>query len=665
MTTILVAETEAQVRETLIGELGARGYQVMTACDGDEAIAVLDRHEVDIVLTQIQFPVADGLSFVRRSKQIAPLTEVVIAAATPEVDSAVACVIGGAFGYIQRPYGIDDLVATLERALEHRQLRSESALYQMSRVILDTHEPHQLPEVIVKVAMDAMTADDVALMLPGHDDRLYVACSTSLTESVGRDVHARIVPSVIERAAMLREPLIESDPAVPSYILYPLCKSERLVGVLVISRLVNPRAFRKLDVDKASVIASQTLLALENMRLVRQAIAAERFATVGLVATSIAHEVNNPISYVLASQTHLREQLHHVVDLCKLISANAEPAVLRAAFERAGGNAFVEELVQTADDVREGAARVRDILRDTRALAQNQDLKPCRFDINEAIRSALRLVAAELRHKVDIMANLGEGLRVVGVAGQLSQVFVNLLINAGEAFGQRTGNTLEVTSKRVGGHVVITLADNGPGIPPELLPRIFDTFCTTKLSRGTGLGLPISRDIVRSHGGEIAVESTRGIGTTFSIVLPHAATSSERTPSTPPPLSQAEPSPRLRLLFVDDEANILRSYKRAFGKLHDVVTVTSGKEALAAIEERPDFDLVICDLSMPAMSGMQLFQIVKECYPALADRFVFATGGSSQRELEDFLRSIPNRVLEKPFDLGVLRALLAELQRTS
>jgi CheY-like chemotaxis protein len=124
-------------------------------------------------------------------------------------------------------------------------------------------------------------------------------------------------------------------------------------------------------------------------------------------------------------------------------------------------------------------------------------------------------------------------------------------------------------------------------------------------------------------------------------------------------------SPRLRLLFVDDEANILRSYKRAFGKQHDVSTVLNGHEALAAIGQSPDFDLVICDLSMPAMSGMQLFQIVKQQHPALCDRFVFATGGSSQRELDEFLRSVPNRVLEKPFDLCVLRALIAELQRAS
>jgi signal transduction histidine kinase/DNA-binding response OmpR family regulator len=663
MTTILVADTEAGVREMLRWELGERGYQVMTASDDEEAIAVLDQHEVDIVLSQIKMPGAEGLQFLRRSKQIAPHAEVVIATASGELDSAAEAVKSGAFGYIQRPYGMNDLVATLERALERRQLRSETALYQMSRVILDTREPHQLPDVIVQVAIEAMQADDVALMLPGHDDKLYTACSTALTESIRAEVHASIAKLVVDRAPMLREPLLDSNEHVHSYILYPLCMSERLVGVLVISRLVNPRPFRKLDLDKACVIASQTLLALENMRLVRHAIAAERFATVGQVATSIAHEVNNPIAYVLASQTHLRDQLVHVVELCKLISAGAETSVLRDAFARAGGQTFVDELVQAADDVREGAARVRDILRDTRALAHNNpNLKPAPFDPNESIRSALRIVAAELRHKAEITTNLVDGLRVVGVAGQLSQVFVSLLINAGEAFGNRSGNNLTITSKRVGGHIVITLADNGPGIASDQLPRIFDAFYTTKTVSGTGLGLPISRDIVRQHGGEISAESTHGIGTTITIVLPHAAKTTNREATQPPPMTQTTEGMPVRLLFVDDEASILRSYKRAFGRHHDVVTVTSGKDALAALAERADFDLVICDLSMPTMSGMQFYGIVRERHPELIDRFIFATGGATQRELEEFLRSVSNRVLEKPFDLSVLRDIIRNLQ---
>jgi two-component system NtrC family sensor kinase len=658
-----VADGELAARDLLCGALAARGYQVMAAGSSAEAVAVLDRHEVDVVLSDVRMQTIEGQYLLHRSKQIAPMTEVVLAATQQDVPCAVAGVEHGAFSYIQKPYGIDDVVSTIERALERRQLRAESALYQMSRVILDTHEPHRLPDVIVKVALEAMNADDVALMLPGHDDKLYVACSTALTESIRDEVHGALATRIAERAPMLREPMIERIANVHSYILYPLCMNERLVGLLVISRIVNPRPFRSLDVDKACVIASQTLLALENMRLVRHAIAAERFATVGQVASSIAHEVNNPIAYVLASQQHLRDQLAHVVELCGLIAAGAAQDTLRETFARFGGKAFLDELLQAADEVREGAARVRDILRDTRALAQNQDLKPNVFDINEAIRSALRIVAAELRHKTEITTNLSDGMYVTGVAGQLSQVFVNLLINAAEAFGERSTNMLTITSKRIGGHIVITLEDNGPGIALDQLPRIFDAFFTTKPRTG-GLGLPISRDIVRHHGGEISAESTRGAGTTFTIVLPFA-TRAPKEPTAPPPLRQPVEDGRLRLMFVDDEPTILRSYKRAFGRDHDVTAVGNGKDALAALERDPGFDMIVCDLSMPTMSGMQLYQRVHDRWPSLAERFVFATGGASQRELEDFLHSVPNRVLEKPFEMSVLRDLIGDLQRVA
>lgn len=645
------------MRELLRGELAARGYHVLTAQSREELTAVLDRHEIDVVLSDAMLAGAARVSVAQRSRQLSPASEIVLATRATQ---DVAGIEAGAFDYVRKPYAIAEVVATLERALERRQLRAESALYRMSRVILDTREPHQLPDVIVRVALEAMGADDVALMLPGHDDKLYVACSTALTDSIGREVHDALAQSVIARAPMLREPLIDSDQNVHSYILYPLCMSERLIGLLVISRLVNPRPFRKLDLDKASVVASHTLLALENMRLLRHAIAAERFATVGQVATSIAHEVNNPMAYVIASQTHLRDQLVHVVELCKLIDSNTDPAVLRTAFARIGGPAFVEELVQASEDVREGAARVRDILRDTRALANNQTLEPTVFDVNEAIRSALRIVAAELRHKTEVTTQLADGLRVIGVPGQLSQVFVNLFIHAAEGYADRSGNLLAITSKRVGGHIVITLTDNGPGIAPEQLPRIFDTFNSTN----SGLGLPISRDIVRHHGGEISAESARGVGTTFTIVLPQTA-QRLREQTAPPPVAYRGDNPRMRLLFIDDEANILRSYKRAFGRDHEVTTVTSGNEALSVIGQSSELDLIVCDLSMPLMSGMQLYQIVRERHPPLAERFVFATGGATQRELEEFLRSVTNRVLEKPFDMAVLRELIADLQRVA
>lgn len=520
---------------------------------------------------------------------------------------------------------------------------SREALAALGAVILNTHEPERLPEVIVSVAMKAMNADDVALLVPGHDGALYVACSTALTDSVRREVHASLGALTQQLATTLREPLITRQGSVASCIFYPLANADRLIGMLKISRVINTRAFTPSDVDKAGVLASQSLLALENMRLLRHAIANERLASVGQLVTSIAHEVNNPIAYVLASQMHIREQLEHVVALCARMEGGAEVVELRAR---------LDDMRQPLEHIRDGAERVRDILRDTRALVQNHDASVS-FDVGDPIRSALRVVAAELRHRTTVTTRLGDTLFVHGRPGQFAQVLVNVLVHMASGFTcESASNAIVISSRLAGGHVVVTLRDNGPGISGEALPRLFDPFVTNSLA--------FAREIIRGHGGEITVEAVAEGGTSYTIVLPVAS---------PPRMRSRTDSPvvpggaRLRVLLVDDEPNILRAYKRTLGNDHDLVTAAHGEEALAAITACGDFDLVLCDVSMPTMSGIQLFEHVRSLAPALAERFVFATGGATQKSVEHFLASIPNLVLEKPFDMRILRQLVADLQR--
>lgn len=654
MATILLAEDEPSTRQLVRDMLRGRGFEVVSVRDGIEALAKLDEREFDLVLSDVSMPGADGCEVLRRSKQLAPDTEVVMATGLPE-HADTDWIGAGAFELVKKPYEITDLLATIDRALERRQLRAASALYEASRAILDTREPSLLPEVVVSTAYKAMAADDVVLMLPGDDDKLYEACSTALTPSIrheARDAIAHVLPATV--------PVITSHGSVQSCIVFPL----RTSGILVISRVVNPRPFRKLDLEKAAVLGSQVMLALESVRHARQTIAAERLATVGQVATSIAHEINNPISYVLASQGHLRAQLVHVVGLCAMITRGATLAELREKLEVAGGPGFAGDLVQAAEDIREGAERVRDIMRDTRSLALG-DERPAAFDVNEALRSALRVVAAELRHKAVVHTRLGDSLLVMGSAGRLAQVFVNLLVNAAEAFREGANNVIDIETKRAGNHVVVTVRDNGPGISTEHLPRIFETYYTTKTGpTATGLGLPISRDIVRGYGGEISVESNVGHGTSFSIVLPLAARPRTVSPTAPPVSDKMPDIARLRLLFVDDEPNILRSYKRAFSQ-HEIVLAEDGQHALDALRENGDFDLIVCDLSMPTMSGMRLYDEIRKLDATLLPKIVFATGGSTQRDIETFLTSVTNLVLEKPFDMRVLRKLVADLQRVS
>ncbi|MHB8896876.1 MAG: sensor histidine kinase, partial [Candidatus Geothermincolia bacterium] len=568
---------------------------------------------------------------------------------------------------------------TVSRALERRQLRAATALYQASRAILVAEDLQRLPSVIVDVAMKVMGADDVSLMLPGADNTLYIAESRGLTPEVQAEVLA-VGARVAGRVAASREPaLIENglatDPRfadVPSFrrvrssIVYPLTARERLVGILNINRVTNPRPFRKQDLERASVLASQVLLALENRRLLQGLATSERLAAVGQLAAGVAHEINNPVTCVLSGHAFLREQFKELARLDGLFEEGADIQTLKRARERLGGKAFLEEVGQVLGEAEEGAIRIRDIVRDMRSLAKNDEEKLAVVDLNEPIRSALRVAGAEIRHRATVVTRLGLDVDVLGSAGRFSQVFVNLLVNAAQAIGERHGerNEIIVTSRREGDRVLAELSDTGPGIRPEHLVRLFEPFFTTKgATTGMGLGLSISRDIVRRYGGELRVESSPGQGAKFSIELPAAARiavapSAEQAQSRAAANETSRPRSRSRILFIDDEPSILRGYERSFGRDHDVVIAEGGSQALAMLGQRHDFNMIVCDLLMPDVSGMEVYRRAREAYPELDGTFVFVTGGVTQKEVQAFLRTVGNQVLEKPFDFGALREII-------
>ena len=515
---ILVADDEPGILDMLRWELGNCGHDVSTASNGAEAVEHVRRAEFDVVLSDVRMPCLSGLEVLKATKAISPDTEVIVATGYAELDAAVECVRGGAFDFVQKPFDRDVLLATVAKALERRQLRAATALFQASRAILSTEDPQRLPSVIIDIAMRVMAADDVSLMLPGSDGTLYIAESHRLTPvlqgvATGAQVAQRVAAS--RRPALIEDDLatdprfsgVQSFDGVRSSIVYPLTAGDRLVGVLNINRVSAPRPFRKQDLERASVLAAQVLLALENRRLLHSVATSERLAGIGQVAASVAHEINNPVACLLASHAFLRAQLEELGHV-----------------DARGGGAFVEQVREVLADAEEAATRIRDIVRDMRSLARNED-KPTAIDINEAIRSALRLARAEIRHRATVVTVFGADVDVLGNAGRLSQVLVSLLVKAAQAIGDRPGQShqIKVVSRREGDRVVAEVSDTGCGILPEHLPRLFEAFFTTKgATSGTGLGLSISRDLVRRCGGELRVQSSTGQGTTFSIELPAA-----------------------------------------------------------------------------------------------------------------------------------------------
>jgi CheY-like chemotaxis protein len=240
-------------------------------------------------------------------------------------------------------------------------------------------------------------------------------------------------------------------------------------------------------------------------------------------------------------------------------------------------------------------------------------------------------------------------------------VLTNLINNAHQAMNaEHNGGTLTLrTLVRPDRRVCIEVGDDGPGIPAEVLPKIFDPFFSTKKQgRGTGLGLSVSFGIVRDHGGELLVDSRTGSGTTFSVVFPvyvAQEASAQKELSASPQIDGKE------ILVVDDEEMIVELYLQLLQALgHSIDTASTGVEALRKIEER-DYDLVITDIKMPRMSGIQLYEKTMEIKPAMRRRFIFITGDMNSLTSKQFSTVTDNPCLLKPVNIEKIEATIREV----
>ncbi|MBK9519914.1 MAG: PAS domain S-box protein [Anaeromyxobacter sp.] len=371
---------------------------------------------------------------------------------------------------------------------------------------------------------------------------------------------------------------------------------------------------------------------------------ADRMASLGALAAGVAHEINNPLAYVMGNLGFAREALS--------AGAGTPPEALTQAR-------------QALDEANEGAARVRQIVGDLRALSRQGDDRHEPVDVAAALRSALNLTAGVLRPCAEVKAELAAVPPVLGDPARLGQVFVNLLVNASHAIGpgRPEANVVRVaTGIELDGRVRIEVSDTGAGIPPEVLPHIFVPFFTTRpAGEGTGLGLAICQRTVAAMGGEITVGARSGRGTTFTVLLPQAPVA--HRPAATSAAASAPPGPRARVLVVDDEPYVGKTMRRLLGTQHDVEVVESGAAALARLGQQPVVDVILCDLMMPGMTGMDLHAALLRADPAAAGRMVFVTGGALHETSRAFLASVPNPVLEKPFPTDLLRRVVGETLR--
>ena len=376
----------------------------------------------------------------------------------------------------------------------------------------------------------------------------------------------------------------------------------------------------------------------------------EKLASIGMLAAGVAHEINNPAAFVLANIEALTGHMRLIEDKLRELpdASAARPGLANLLFE---ASAILQES-------KEGMARIQRIVKDLGSFSHADEDVNVPMSVNAAVESALTMLRNELKYRASVEQDLRAKRLVMASAPRLGQVFLNLISNAVQALEEADvkRNLVRVRTFDEGDFVVVEVSDNGPGISPEAAPRIFESFFTTKpRGMGTGLGLPISLGIVRGLGGEIIVDSRPGDGATFRVRLP--ATQAEASARTPvPDITPSRAYAHRRILVVDDEALLLKAYRRMLGDAHDLITALGAHEALKVLEKDTRFDVVLCDLQMPEMSGMELHALVLERLPALADRFIFVTGGAFSGDARRFLEESVPAVIGKPFNVDdVLR----------
>ncbi len=361
----------------------------------------------------------------------------------------------------------------------------------------------------------------------------------------------------------------------------------------------------------------------------------ERLASVGLLAAGVAHEINNPLAYTLLNLERVAEHL-------------------------AAGHSL-DELKKGVDDAIEGVRRVQRIVRDLKTFSGPLQEEVTSVDVSSAVDAALKLAANELRFRARVVRDLAPIPRVRGNEARLTQVLLNLLVNAAYALpeGDASRHEVRVSARATGAEVRIDVRDDGAGIAPENLAKLFDLFFTTRSpGQGTGLGLSICHSIVSSFGGRIEVESELGKGSTFRVVLPIAdGVKSEPPPEAPARLS-TPPARKQRILLVEDERNMRTVLKALLSARFEVVTAATGAEAQRILEADGEWDVVLCDLLMPEVTGMDLFDWLETHRASLCERVVFMTGGAFTARARGVLERTPGRWIEKPFEFETLAALL-------
>jgi len=630
MHSVLIVEDERIVAKDLQQTLAGMGYDAFAiASSADEALARASARCPDVVLMDIRIKgQRDG---VEAAEILRAQFDVPVVYLTAHADDATIerAMLTGPYGYLLKPVKAAELKSAIEvsvyrhameKRLREREKWFSTTLRSLSDAVMtvdlggNVSFMNPIAEQLTGVqAASAIGRPAREIMQLVHAEHTFSPLDQALAQ--GRTVH---IPEAALAGPGASTPTVVSDSAAP------VIDDGQLLGAVMVFRDIT-----------------------EQKRLQTQLELSDRLASLGTMAAGVAHEVNNPLSVVVANASFVQDELKALLFELEQGKGAGEASVPR-----------LREAVAAQAQIQAAASRIARIAADLKAFAEPTTVTATGADVARALDWALRTTAHEFRHRARVITHLARVPAVALDETRLGQVLVNLLINAAHAIepGDAERNEVNVSVRTAGERVGFEVSDTGSGMAPEVLKRVFEPFFTTKpVGVGTGLGLSICHGIVASAGGSLRAESRIGRGSSFHFELPLAKPTNIEPVA---PLTEPALQRRGRVLVVDDEAMVLSTIGRILRE-HDPVCVDSPKKALELMDQAP-FDVIFTDLMMPDMTGMDFYEELLRTRPEAARRVIFLSGGVVNPRVKDFLATVPNRRLEKPFRTETLKSLVQQ-----
>jgi len=628
---ILIVEHDQIVAEDLQDSLTELGYDAFAiAATADEAIEHVTERCPDLVLMDIRITGSrDGIETAAMLRRRFDVPVVYLTAHT-ERAALVRAKTAEPYAYLTKPVKAAELFTAIEFALHRHAI--ERRLRQRERWFSTTLR--SIADAVITVDL----AGAVTFMNPAAERLTGVAAADALGRPA-RDVMRVLGPDgapvgelQLHRAlhdgqvATLEATLVTASDGrrAISDCTSPVIEDGELLGAVVVLRDIT-----------------------EQQRMQRQLEVADRLASLGTLSAGLSHEINNPLAVVIATADYLRGELDEVTGAARA-GASGPELVGR-----------LTEVSQIQGEISAAGGRIAKVITDLRALSRPAEPPSGEADVGRAIQWALRTTAHEFRHRARLSQDVPAMPPALADETRLGQALVNLLKNAAQAIepGRAGDHEVAIRARAERRRIIVEVRDTGPGIPPDDLRQIFEPFFTTRaVGEGTGLGLSVCHGIVASMGGEIQVDSAVGAGTTIRIVLRAASQ------LTAPPVRGPAPSAagrRGRILVVDDDPLIHRTMKRLLRE-HELVSEEHAQDALARLARGERFDVILSDLMMPTMTGIEFYDQLRVRHPELVHRVVFVTGGAlATAGADQFLRSVRNVTLAKPFGKPELEAVIA------